>query len=41
MQLATVRKEALEEAGTKIIVIGCGEWQPIASYVGKFSLHAL
>jgi hypothetical protein len=26
--------EALEAAGTKIVVIGCGEWNPIKSYAG-------
>lgn len=31
-QLSTVRKEALEEARMKIVVIGCGDWQPIESY---------
>ncbi|TFK32567.1 AhpC/TSA antioxidant enzyme-domain-containing protein [Crucibulum laeve] len=31
-QLATIPKSALEDAGTRIVVIGCGEWNPIASY---------
>ncbi|KIM38278.1 hypothetical protein M413DRAFT_448014 [Hebeloma cylindrosporum] len=30
--LAAVPKEALEKAGTQIVVIGCGEYNPIASY---------
>jgi len=30
--LATVPEEALEAAGTKIVVIGCGEWNLIKSY---------
>jgi len=30
--LATVREEALEEAGTKIVVIGCGEWNVLKTY---------
>jgi len=30
--LATVPEEALEAAGTKIVVIGCGEWNVIKSY---------
>jgi hypothetical protein len=35
-QLATVREETLKEAGTKIVVIGCGDWQPIASYASAY-----
>ncbi|KAF8887384.1 AhpC/TSA antioxidant enzyme-domain-containing protein [Infundibulicybe gibba] len=31
-QLVSVPRSALEEAGTKIIVIGCGEWNPIQTY---------
>jgi len=31
-QLATVRRDALEEASTQIVVIGCGEWNPIQFY---------
>ncbi|KAF8167139.1 AhpC/TSA antioxidant enzyme-domain-containing protein [Crassisporium funariophilum] len=31
-QLATVPKAALEEAVTRIVIIGCGEWDPIAMY---------
>ncbi|KAF8805171.1 hypothetical protein BYT27DRAFT_7192842 [Phlegmacium glaucopus] len=30
--LGTVSEEALEAAGTRIVVIGCGEWNPIKSY---------
>ena len=32
--LATVREEALKAAGTKIVVIGCGEWNLIKTYAG-------
>ncbi|KAI0373012.1 hypothetical protein BV20DRAFT_1014326 [Pilatotrama ljubarskyi] len=32
MQLASVRKDALEEAKTRLIVIGCGDWKLIESY---------
>ncbi|KAF8954544.1 AhpC/TSA antioxidant enzyme-domain-containing protein [Flammula alnicola] len=31
-QLATVPKEALEQAGTRIVLIGCGEYNVIESY---------
>ncbi|KAJ7772059.1 AhpC/TSA antioxidant enzyme-domain-containing protein [Mycena maculata] len=31
-QLAAVPQAALESAGTRIVVIGCGEWQPIENY---------
>ncbi|KAI0049926.1 hypothetical protein FA95DRAFT_1514890 [Auriscalpium vulgare] len=31
-QLTTVRKEALEEAGVKIALVGCGEWKLIENY---------
>ncbi|KAH9028436.1 hypothetical protein EDB83DRAFT_2422495 [Lactarius deliciosus] len=31
-QLATVRADALEEASTKIIVVGCGDWSLIEGY---------
>ncbi|KAF7793573.1 hypothetical protein EIP86_004687 [Pleurotus ostreatoroseus] len=30
--LATVRKEALSEASVTLLVIGCGDYQPIKSY---------
>lgn len=33
-QLAGVKDEALKEAGTKIILIGCGEYEPIQFYAG-------
>jgi hypothetical protein len=33
MQLASVSQEALVLANTKIIVIGCGDWQPIRNYL--------
>lgn len=29
-----MKKEALDQAGTKIVVIGCGEWNPIDQYYG-------
>jgi len=32
MQLATVKHEALEKANKKLIVIGCGDYQPIKTY---------
>ncbi|GBE77205.1 AhpC/TSA antioxidant enzyme-domain-containing protein [Sparassis latifolia] len=31
-QLASVRKEALEWAGARIVLIGCGDWRLIANY---------
>ncbi|KAF8887117.1 AhpC/TSA antioxidant enzyme-domain-containing protein [Infundibulicybe gibba] len=31
-QLASVSQSALEAAGVKIVVIGCGEWNPITTY---------
>ena len=33
--LATVPEDALESAGTRIVVIGCGEWNVIESYTGQ------
>ncbi|THH26615.1 hypothetical protein EUX98_g7569 [Antrodiella citrinella] len=33
--LATVRPEALEKANKKLIIIGCGTWQPIKAYVER------
>ncbi|KAI0362497.1 hypothetical protein OH77DRAFT_1416770 [Trametes cingulata] len=32
MQLASVRKEALDEAKTRLVVIGCGDWKLIKTY---------
>ncbi|KAI0807773.1 AhpC/TSA antioxidant enzyme-domain-containing protein [Fomes fomentarius] len=32
MQLASVRQEALDEANTRLVVIGCGEWKMINNY---------
>jgi len=32
MQLASVRKDALEQAGAQIVIIGCGEWSLIKNY---------
>ncbi|EJF66162.1 hypothetical protein DICSQDRAFT_48829 [Dichomitus squalens LYAD-421 SS1] len=34
MQLASVRKEALEEANSRLVVIGCGDWKLIKNYCG-------
>lgn len=34
MQLAPVSEGALADANAKIIVIGCGDWQPIKTYLG-------
>ncbi|KAI0275467.1 AhpC/TSA antioxidant enzyme-domain-containing protein [Gloeopeniophorella convolvens] len=31
-QLTTIREEALKEAGTKIILVGCGDWKLIGNY---------
>ncbi|KAG6887469.1 hypothetical protein C0995_014998 [Termitomyces sp. Mi166 len=31
-QLATIPQEILDKAGTRIAVVGCGDWQPIQSY---------
>ncbi|KZP05557.1 hypothetical protein FIBSPDRAFT_1054036 [Athelia psychrophila] len=33
-QLASVSAEALAQAHTKIVVIGCGDYQPIKNYLG-------
>lgn len=33
-QLASVRQDALKDAGAKIVVIGCGEWKLIENYKG-------
>ncbi|KAI0333596.1 hypothetical protein GY45DRAFT_1244515 [Cubamyces sp. BRFM 1775] len=32
MQLASVRKEALDEANARLVVIGCGDWKLIKNY---------
>ncbi|KZT73400.1 hypothetical protein DAEQUDRAFT_703823 [Daedalea quercina L-15889] len=32
MQLALVPPESLQQAGARLVVIGCGEWQPIQNY---------
>ncbi|KAJ7686570.1 hypothetical protein B0H17DRAFT_1204235 [Mycena rosella] len=34
-QLAAVPEAALESAGTKIVIVGCGEWKAIQNYVGQ------
>ncbi|PSS02369.1 hypothetical protein PHLCEN_2v4062 [Hermanssonia centrifuga] len=31
-QLASVRRESLEEAGVNLLIIGCGDYQPIKNY---------
>jgi len=33
-ELSRVRQEALDAAGTKIVVIGCGQWNMIPTYQG-------
>ncbi|RDX56404.1 hypothetical protein OH76DRAFT_1451535 [Lentinus brumalis] len=32
MQLASVRKDALDAANARLVIIGCGDWQPIKNY---------
>ncbi|EPS97807.1 hypothetical protein FOMPIDRAFT_1127810 [Fomitopsis schrenkii] len=32
IQFAQVKPESLQQAGVRIVVIGCGEWQPIQNY---------
>ncbi|OSD08504.1 hypothetical protein PYCCODRAFT_1448718 [Trametes coccinea BRFM310] len=32
MQLASVRKDALEQANARLVVIGCGDWKLIKNY---------
>ncbi|KAH9926481.1 AhpC/TSA antioxidant enzyme-domain-containing protein [Fomitopsis serialis] len=32
MQLAEVPQESLQQAGVRLVVIGCGDWQPIQNY---------
>ncbi|KAI1794684.1 AhpC/TSA antioxidant enzyme-domain-containing protein [Ganoderma leucocontextum] len=34
IQLASVRKEALEQASARLVVIGCGDWKLIKEYCG-------
>ncbi|KAM5530209.1 hypothetical protein V8D89_016123 [Ganoderma adspersum] len=34
IQLASVRKEALEQANTRLLIIGCGDWKLIKDYCG-------
>lgn len=38
MALATVSGDALAAANARIVVIGCGDWQPIEQYAGKLLL---
>lgn len=38
MQLAQVKPESLQQAGVRLVVIGCGEWQPIQNYRGASTL---
>ncbi len=40
MQLASVRQQALDEANTRLVVIGCGEWKMIHNYRGEQSHDA-
>ncbi len=35
MQLASVRKDALDAANARLVIIGCGDWQPIKNYCGE------
>ena len=35
MQLASVRKDALEAANTRLVIIGCGDWKLIKNYCGE------
>ena len=37
MQLAPIAEGALADANAKIVVIGCGDWQPIKTYLGAFT----
>jgi hypothetical protein len=39
MHLASVRKEALENAKAKIVIVGCGEWNPIVGYAGSSNAY--
>ena len=34
-ELAKVPKDALEAAQTRIVIVGCGDWQPIKAYQSK------
>ena len=31
-QLASVKQEALDNADLQLVIVGCGEWQPIKNY---------
>ena len=35
MHLASVRKDALEQANIRLVVIGCGDWKVINSYCSE------
>ncbi|KIJ09057.1 hypothetical protein PAXINDRAFT_88010 [Paxillus involutus ATCC 200175] len=37
-QLSSVRPDALASAGTQVVVIGCGSYEPISQYKGRVSL---
>ena len=37
-QLATVLSHALEEAKTRIVIVGCGDWQLIENYKSTDSI---
>ena len=38
-QLASVPEQALSNAGVKIAVIGCGDWQLIENYKSTYLTH--
>ena len=35
IQLASSSEQALSNADTKVVVIGCGDWQAINTYLGN------
>ncbi|KIM77141.1 hypothetical protein PILCRDRAFT_12311 [Piloderma croceum F 1598] len=39
MELSSIPTEALEQAGTEIVVIGCGEWEPIRHVLENTNFH--
>jgi hypothetical protein len=40
-ELGKIPKEALDAAGTRIVVIGCGDWPVIETYRGWFLPESL
>jgi len=40
-RLATISPTTLSHSGLKLVVIGCGDYQPIKSYAGMTYLHDL